>query len=110
MSYADPTSLVCFGIIEGIGLVMMLWGISILLKIERFWSKYSTDLTKEADTTRLKRKKIGIIILAIVSFLSYIWIDALNWGVFILSIITNFTVLQRIIYFRNALQTKNTRI
>ena len=43
---------------------------------------------------------------AIASFLSVVWLEALSWSVIILAILTNLTVLQRVIYFHNAAKQK----
>ncbi|MGQ9461088.1 MAG: archaetidylinositol phosphate synthase [Candidatus Bathyarchaeaceae archaeon] len=66
-----------------------------------------------AEAAGVKMEAVGIaeraerlIILAIASFLSVAWLEALSWGVIILAVITNLTVLQRVIYFRTASQKK----
>ena len=62
-----------------------------------------------AEAAEVKLESIGlaeraerIILLAIASFLSYLWIDILNWSMIILVILTYFTVFQRGFYFWNA--------
>ena len=62
-----------------------------------------------AEAAEVKLESIGlaeraerIILLAIASFLSYLWIDILNWSMIILVILTYFTVIQRGFYFWNA--------
>jgi Flp pilus assembly protein TadB len=47
-----------------------------------------------------------LIILAVASFLSVAWLEALGWGVIVLAVLTNLTVLQRVVYFRTASQRK----
>ena len=34
----------------------------------------------------------------------YVWLDALSWGVLLLAVLTNLTVIQRAVYFRKASQ------
>jgi len=41
-----------------------------------------------------------IIVLAAATFLSMFWLDALNWGVALLAVLTHLTVLQRALHFR----------
>jgi len=64
-----------------------------------------------AEAAGVKMESVGlaeraerIVILALISFLSYFWLDALDWGVLVLAILTNLTVVQRTIYFRKASQ------
>ena len=45
-----------------------------------------------------------IVLLAVVSFISYVWLDTLSWGVLLLAVLTNLTVIQRAVYFRKASQ------
>jgi archaetidylinositol phosphate synthase len=59
-----------------------------------------------AEAAGVKMESVGlaeraerIVFLAAISFLSYFWFDTLNWGVLILAILTNVTVIQRAIYF-----------
>jgi len=58
------------------------------------------------ETVGIAERAERLVILAIASFLSIAWLDALSWGVSILAILTNLTVLQRVIYFRKASQRK----
>ena len=66
-----------------------------------------------AEASGVKMETVGIaeraerlIILMIASFLSIIWRDALSWGVIVLAVITNVTVLQRAAYFHEAIRRK----
>ncbi len=66
-----------------------------------------------AEAAGVKMEAVGmaeraerLIILAAASFLAIVWREALSWGVIVLAIITNVTVLQRVIYFRKAVQRK----
>ena len=40
-----------------------------------------------------------LLIIAAASILSLIWMEALSWSVILLALLTNFTVLQRAVYF-----------
>ena len=91
------------GIILG-GLTEVLWGLGALIG-----SLLVSYARARAEAAGVKMESVGlaeraerIILLAFVSFLSYIWIDALNWGILILAVISNLTVIQRAIYFRKS--------
>jgi len=56
------------------------------------------------ETVGLMERAERIIILVIASFLTLAWKDVLQWGIILLAVLTNLTVLQRVIYFRKALQ------
>jgi archaetidylinositol phosphate synthase len=45
-----------------------------------------------------------LIFLAICSIISLFWIKILEWGVIIMAIATNLTVLQRILYFKKEVE------
>jgi len=62
-----------------------------------------------AEVAGVKMEAVGIaerperiIILAVASFLNVVWREALGWGMIILAILTNLTVLQRVVYFRRS--------
>jgi len=66
-----------------------------------------------AEAAGIKMESVGIaeraeriIILAAASFLSLLWIDALPWSLLLLAVLTNLTVLQRVIYFKKASKKK----
>jgi len=66
-----------------------------------------------AEAAGVKMEAVGVaeraerlIILAIASFISVAWLEALNWSVIVLAVLTNLTVLQRVVYFRKASQEK----
>ena len=63
---------------------------------------------KKMETIGLAERAERMVILAVASFVAFFWLDAkpLNWGVIILAVLTNFTVLQRAIYFYNATRQK----
>jgi len=101
--YAD--AVILFGIILG-GLTEVTWGIAALMG-----SLLVSYSRARAEAAGVKMESVGlaeraerIVLLALASFLSYIWIDALNWGILFLAIVTNLTVVQRVIYFRKASQ------
>ncbi len=60
------------------------------------------------ETVGLAERAERIIILVLASFLSLLWRDALRWSVVLLAVLTNLTVLQRAIHFREASQRKKS--
>jgi archaetidylinositol phosphate synthase len=101
--YAD--AIILCGIILG-GLTRIEWGLATLVG-----SMLVSYARARAEAAGVKMESVGlaeraerIVILAATSFLSYFWIDALNWGILLLAILTNLTVIQRAIYFRKALK------
>lgn len=60
------------------------------------------------ETVGLAERAERIIILAVASFISLLWSDALRWSVLLLAVLTNFTVMQRVIYFRKTSKKKET--
>jgi len=107
--YAD--ALVFLGIIVGwllVNPVWVLWGF--LALVGSLLVSYSRA---RAEAAGVKMESVGvaeraerIIILAVASFLSLLWADALRWSVVLLAVLTNLTVLQRVMHFRNALKKK----
>jgi archaetidylinositol phosphate synthase len=103
--YAD--AIIFCGIIIG-GLCDPFWGLVALIG-----SLLVSYARARAEAEGVRMEAVGIaerperlIILATASFLSIAWLKALSWGVIILAVITNLTVLQRVIYFRTASQRK----
>jgi len=103
--YAD--AVIFCGIILG-GLCDPLWGLVALTG-----SLLVSYARARAEAAGVKMEAVGIaeraerlIILAIASFLSVAWLEALSLGIIILAVITNLTVLQRVIYFHTASQKK----
>ena len=101
--YADAV-IIC-GIILG-GLTETTWGLAALMG-----SMLVSYARARAEAAGVKMESVGlaeraerIVLLALASFLSYVWLDALNWGILFLAILTNLTVVQRAIYFRKASQ------
>ena len=96
--YAD-VAIIC-GIILG-GLTEISWGLAAL-----FGSLLVSYARARAEATGVLMESVGlaeraerIVILALASFISYVWLDALNWSVLLLAVLTNLTVVQRAIYF-----------
>jgi len=107
--YGD--AFVFLGIIVGwllVNPVWVLWGF--LALVGSLLVSYSRA---RAEAVGVKMESVGvaeraerIIILAVASFLSLLWTDALRWSVILLAVLTNLTVLQRVIHLRNALKKK----
>ena len=101
--YAD--AIIICGIILG-GLTEVSWGLAALMG-----SLLVSYARARAEAAGVKMESVGLaeraerlVLLALASFLSFVWIDALSWGVLVLAILTNLTVVQRAIYFRKASQ------
>jgi archaetidylinositol phosphate synthase len=101
--YAD--AVVLCGIILG-GLTNLTWGLAALMG-----SLLVSYARARAEAAGIKMESVGlaeraerIVLVVGASFLSYFWIDALNWSILLLAILTNLTVVQRAIYFRKASQ------
>ena len=101
--YADAV-IIC-GIILG-GLTDVTWGLAALMG-----SLLVSYARARAEAAGVKMESVGLaeraerlVLLALASFLSFVWLEALSWGVLVLAILTNLTVIQRAIYFRKASQ------
>ena len=101
--YADAV-IIC-GIILG-GLTDVTWGLAALMG-----SLLVSYARARAEAAGVKMESVGLaeraerlVLLALASFLSFVWLDALSWGILVLAILTNLTVIQRAIYFRKASQ------
>jgi len=101
--YADAV-IIC-GIILG-GLTDVTWGLAALMG-----SLLVSYARARAEAAGVKMESVGLaeraerlVLLALASFLSFFWLEALGWGVLVLAILTNLTVVQRAIYFRKASQ------
>jgi archaetidylinositol phosphate synthase len=103
--YAD--AIIFCGIILG-GLCDPFWGLAALMGslLVSYARARSEAAGVKMETVGIAERAERLVILAIASFLSIAWLDALSWGVSILAILTNLTVLQRVIYFRKASQRK----
>lgn len=96
--YAD--AVVLCGIILG-GLTDIKWGLAALMG-----SILVSYARARAEAAGVKMESVGlaeraerIVILALTSFISYVWLDALNWGILLLAVLTHITVIQRAHYF-----------
>jgi archaetidylinositol phosphate synthase len=58
------------------------------------------------ETVGLAERAERMVILAAASFVAFFWLEALGWGVMILAVLTNLTVLQRAFYFYKATKQK----
>jgi len=101
--YAD--AFVLGGIIIG-GLTNLAWGLAAIMG-----SLLVSYARARAEAAGVKMESVGlaeraerIVLVVGASFVSYFWIDALNWSILILAILTNLTVIQRAIYFHKSLQ------
>jgi len=101
--YAD--AIIICGIILG-GLTEVSWGLAALMG-----SLLVSYARARAEAAGVKMESVGLaeraerlVLLALASFLSFFWLEALGWGVLVLAILTNLTVIQRAIYFRKASQ------
>jgi archaetidylinositol phosphate synthase len=101
--YAD--AIVLSGIILG-GLTELHWGLATLMG-----SLFVSYARARAEAAGVKMESVGlaeraerIVIVVGASFVSYFWVDALNWSIILLAVLTNVTVVQRALYFRRALK------
>jgi archaetidylinositol phosphate synthase len=101
--YAD--AIIICGIILG-GLTDITCGLAALMG-----SLLVSYARARAEAAGVKMESVGLaeraerlVLLALASFLSFVWLEALGWGVLVLAILTNLTVIQRAIYFRKASQ------
>ncbi len=92
--YAD--ALVYSGIIIG-GLCNVAWGIAALAG-----SLLVSYSRARAEAAGIKMESVGLaeraermLILAAASLVAIFWLPALNWGIIVLAVLSNFTVLQR---------------
>lgn len=104
--YADAA--VYAGLIVG-GLCSPIWGLASL--VGSVMVSYSRARAEAAD---IKMESIGIaeraermLILGVASIAAVFWIEALNLGIFLLAILSNFTVLQRVLHVYFALKKKS---
>jgi len=96
--YVDA-SVFC-GLILG-GLCDPFWGL--LALIGSLLTSYARARSEAADvpmeTVGVIERAERLLILAVASLLSIVWIEVLRWSVIILALATNLTVLQRVLYF-----------
>jgi archaetidylinositol phosphate synthase len=101
--YAD--AIVLCGIVLG-GLTELSWGLAALVG-----SMLVSYARARAEAAGVKMESVGlaeraerIVLLALASFLSFVWFDAIKWTVLVLAVLANLTVIQRALYFRKASQ------
>lgn len=101
--YAD--AIILCGIILG-GLTELSWGLAALVG-----SMLVSYARARAEAAGVKMESVGLaeraerlVLMALASFLSFFWLDALCWGILVLAVLANLTVIQRLIYFRKASQ------
>ncbi len=99
--YAD--AVILFGIIFG-GLCDPFWGFFALINslMVSYARARAEALGVGMEAVGVAERAERLIILAAASFLSIVWLEALNWAVIILAVLTGLTVLQRVIYFLRA--------
>jgi len=92
--YAD--AIVYSGIIIG-GLCNIYWGLAAL-----FGSMLVSYSRARAEATGIKMESVGLaeraermLILAAASIAAFFWLPALNWGIILLAVLSNLTVIQR---------------
>jgi len=98
-------AMIFVGIILG-GLSDIYWGLLALIGslLVSYCRARAEAAGVKMETVGLMERAERIIILVIASFLTLIREEALQWGIILLAVLTNLTVLQRVIYFRKASQ------
>jgi archaetidylinositol phosphate synthase len=101
--YTD--ALIYAGIILG-GLSDVHWGLLALVGslLVSYCRARAEAVGVRMETVGLMERAERIIILVIASFFTLAWEEALRWGIILLAVLTNLTVLQRVIYFRKISQ------
>lgn len=106
--YVDA-SIYC-GLILG-GLCSSFWGL--LALIGSLLTSYARARSEAAgfpmETIGIVERAERLLMIAIASLFSLVWIEALRWIVIVLALATNFTVLQRAIYFFRRASSKQTK-
>jgi archaetidylinositol phosphate synthase len=60
------------------------------------------------ETVGLAERAERLLILVAASLLTLVWQDALRWSIALLAVLTNLTVLQRVVYFRKASKKRDS--
>jgi len=96
--YVDA-SVYC-GLIVG-GLCDAFWGL--LALIGSLLTSYARARSEAAnvpmETIGVVERAERLIIIALASLMSIVWLDAIRWSIILLAVATNITVLQRVLYF-----------
>jgi archaetidylinositol phosphate synthase len=107
--YADAA--VYAGLIVA-GLCSPIWGLASL--VGSVMVSYSRARAEAAD---IKMESIGIaeraermLILGLASIAAVFWIEALNYSIILLAILSNFTVLQRVMHVYSTLKKKSNSL
>jgi archaetidylinositol phosphate synthase len=107
--YADAA--VYGGIIIG-GLCDPVWGLAAL--VGSMMVSYSRA---RAEAAKIKMESIGLaeraermLILSVASIAAIFWLPALNYGIILLAVLSNFTVLQRGVHVYNSLKKKSNNL
>jgi len=105
--YADAA--VYAGIIVA-GLCNPIWGLAALSG-----SVLVSYARARAEAAGIKMESVGLaeraermLILAVVSIVAFWWLPALNWGIIILAVLSNLTVLQRVLHVYKELKKRKT--
>jgi archaetidylinositol phosphate synthase len=103
--YAD--AIVYSGVIIG-GLCNIYWGLAAL-----FGSMLVSYSRARAEAAGIKMESVGLaeraermLILAAASIAAFFWLPALNWGIILLAVLSNLTVLQRGFHVYKSLKKK----
>ena len=103
--YAD--AVVYSGIIIG-GLCDVSWGLAALMG--SMLVSYSRARAEAAgikmETVGLAERAERMLILAVASVAAFFWLPSLNWGIIVLALLSNFTVLQRGVHVYRWLKKK----
>ncbi|MCW4028450.1 MAG: archaetidylinositol phosphate synthase [Candidatus Bathyarchaeota archaeon] len=107
--YADAA--VYAGIIIA-GLCDPVWGLAALAG-----SVLVSYTRARAEAAGIKMESVGfaeraerMLILAVASIVAFWWLPALGYGIIILAILANFTVIQRVVHVYNVLKKEKARI
>jgi archaetidylinositol phosphate synthase len=103
--YADAFILVA---LTASGLCDVFWGSAALAGslLVSYARARAEAAGKKMETVGLAERAERMVILAAASFAAFFRLEALNWSVIILAVLTNLTVLQRTIYFYKATRQK----
>jgi archaetidylinositol phosphate synthase len=105
--YSD--AVILCGIILG-GLTEISWGLAALMGslLVSYARARAEAAGVKMETVGLAERAERIVLLALASFIAFFWVEALCWGVLVLAVLTNLTVIQRAIYFYNASKRKKS--
>jgi archaetidylinositol phosphate synthase len=107
--YADAA--VYAGIIIG-GLCTPVWGLAALAgSMMVSYSRARAEAVGiEMESVGLAERAERMLILAVASIAAIFWLPALNIGIILLAVLSNFTVLQRGVYVYNSLRKKSSSL